>query len=227
MRIRPTQICVPNRRTGAVPVAAAALLAALGAVPALAQAPASAPAPAPGQAQPAQAASAQATYTINPGDELEIYVWGEERLQRMLRVLPDGTIAFPLVGQLRVQGLLLQDVERLVSERLKGQYRGEVPNVTASIRNPSGLLFSVMGKVRSPGAFTPGRNVTVLDAISLAGGPAEFANLDNVSIIRRQNGRTTTLRVKLAPVFRGGVSSGDVDRASIVPLVAGDIVIVP
>lgn len=194
-----------------------ALFGTLATVPAQAQTPA---ATAPSTAQ-------QASYTINPGDELEIYVWGEERLQRMLRVLPDGSIAFPLVGQLRVQGMLPQDVEKLVSERLKGQYRGEVPNVTVSIRNPAGLQFSVMGKVRSPGAFTPGRYVNVLDAISLAGGPAEFANLDNISIIRRENGRMTTLRVRLAPIFRGGVSASDVDRSNVVPLVAGDIVIVP
>lgn len=185
--------------------------------------PTSGPAPAPGQSA---AQTSQATYTINPGDELEIYVWGEERLQRVLRVLPDGTIAFPLVGQLRVQGLLPQNVERLVSERLKGQYRGDVPNVTVSVRNPSGLQFSVMGKVRSPGAFTPGRYVTVLDAITLAGGPAEFANMDNVAIIRREGGRTNTIRVRLAPVFRGGADL-NLDRTNIVPLVAGDIVIVP
>lgn len=188
-----------------------ALAAVVAASPAIAQAPAASNATA-------------ANYTINTSDEIEIYVWGEERLQRVLRVLPDGTIAFPLVGQLRVQGLLPADVERLVSERLKTQYRGEVPNVTVSIRNPSGLQFSVMGKVRAPGAFTPGRYITVLDAISLAGGPAEFANMDNVAIIRRENGKLTTLRVKLASVFRGG---DDVSRANVIPLVAGDIVIVP
>src|SRR3546814_1468762 len=61
-----------------------------------------------------------------PGDELEIYVWNEERLQRVLRVLPDGTIAFPLVGQLKVSDLLPQEVEQLVSARLQSQYRGEI-----------------------------------------------------------------------------------------------------
>lgn len=185
-------------------------------MPALAQAP-SAPA----------AAAKSASYTINISDEIEIYVWGEERLQRVLRVLPDGTIAFPLVGQLRVQGLLPAEVERLVSERLKTQYRGEVPNVTVSIRNPSGLQFSVMGKVRQPGAFNPGRYINVLDAITLAGGPAEFANMDNISIIRRQDGKLTTLRVKLGSILRGGGSAGEVDRANVLPLVPGDIVIVP
>ena len=185
-----------------------------------------APAAAQAPARPAPAAD-QANYTINPGDELEIYVWGEERLQRQLRVLPDGTIAFPLVGQLRVQGLLPQAVEKLIGERLKGQYRGDVPNVTVSVRTPAGLQFSVMGKVRSPGSFTPGRYVNVLDALSLAGGPAEFANLDAVTIIRRQGDRLTTMRVRLSPLFRAGASGGDVDRANVVPLVPGDTVIVP
>jgi polysaccharide biosynthesis/export protein len=166
-------------------------------------------------------------YTINPGDQLEIYVWGEERLQRELRVLPDGTIAFPLVGQLNVQGMAPQAVERLLGERLKGQYRGDVPNVTVSVKVPAGLQVSVMGKVRSPGAFTPGRYVNVLDALSLAGGPAEFANLDNVTIIRRQGDRLVTLRARLSPLFRSGASTDDADRANIVPLVPGDTVIVP
>lgn len=186
--------------------------------PAFAQAPAAPTAP---------NAAAQANYAINPGDELEIYVWGEERLQRVLRVLPDGTIAFPLVGQLKVQGLLPQNVEKLVGDRLKGQYRGDVPNVTVSVRNPAGLQFSVMGKVRSPGSFTPGRYVNVLDAVSLAGGPAEFANTDNVAIIRHQGDRLITLRAKLSPLFRVGASAADVDRANIVQLMPGDIVIVP
>lgn len=187
----------------------------------------SASAQAPTGTGPVAATSAQATYTINVGDELEIYVWGEERLQRTLRVLPDGTIAFPLVGQLQVRGLLPQNLEKLIGERLKSQYRGDVPNVTVSVRTPAGLQFFVMGKVRSPGAITPGRYVNILDAVSLAGGPAEFANLDNITIIRRNGDRLVTLRAKLSPVFRGGASANDVDRANIIALVPGDIVIVP
>src|SRR6187402_680939 len=81
------------------------------------------------QAQPAQVEQAE-QYRINAGDELEIYVWGEERLQRTVKVLPDGTMAFPLVGQLVAQGLLPQELELAISDRLRGQYRGEVPQVT-------------------------------------------------------------------------------------------------
>lgn len=182
----------------------------------------------PALAQTAADASApQASYTINAGDELEIYVWGEERLQRVLHVLPDGTIAFPLVGQLRVQGLLPQAVERLVAERLKSQYKGDVPNVTVSVRSPAGMSFSVVGKVRSPGSFAPGRFINVLDAVSLAGGPAEFANLDGITIIRHKGDQLITVKVKLGSLFKGSSGGGLLDKGNIVPLIAGDIVVVP
>lgn len=215
MRLRPAEYRRPFALAAAIPALVGAGLFAAPA--ALAQAPGTVTVTAP----------SQASYAINTGDEVEIYVWGEERLQRVLRVLPDGTIAFPLVGQLKVQGLLPRDVERLVGERLKGQYRGDVPNVTVSVRNPAGLQFSVVGKVRSPGSFTPGRYANVLDAVSLAGGPAEFANMDNVVIIRRQGDRLVSLRARLSALFRSGVSASDLDRANVVPLAPGDIVIVP
>src|SRR5690606_31382395 len=88
---------------------------AIAAAQAVQQAPETAQSAAAPSAQSAQPTPAVSSYHINPGDELEIYVWGEERLQRVLRVLPDGTIAFPLVGQLKVSGFLPQQVEEMVS----------------------------------------------------------------------------------------------------------------
>jgi polysaccharide biosynthesis/export protein len=176
---------------------------------------------------PNTAQADQPSYRINPGDDLEIYVWGEERLQRVLRVLPDGTLAFPLAGQLKVQGLLPQQVEQLVSTRLSDQYRGEVPNVTVSVRNPAGLQFSVIGRVRSPGSFTFGRYANLLDALSMAGGPAEFASLDNVQVVRRQGEKITIIRARLSSLFRGNASPNDLDTNNIIQLLPGDVVIVP
>ncbi|WP_379551764.1 polysaccharide biosynthesis/export family protein [Qipengyuania sp. DGS5-3] len=167
------------------------------------------------------------SYQINAGDALEIYVWGEERLQRSLTVLPDGSIAFPLVGQLQVAGTLPQDVERMVRERLRAQYRGEVPTVTVSVAETAGLQFSIMGKVRSPGAFTAGRYLNVLEALSLAGGPAEFANLDSVTLIREQEGEVFSTRLRLGSLFKTGVSARDVERAGIIRILPGDVLIVP
>ena len=175
----------------------------------------------------ATTATSAADYRINAGDQLEIYVWGEERLQREVKVLPDGTIAFPLVGQIRAQGALPAEIEARISNGLKGQYRGEVPQVTVSVAAPSGMQFSVMGRVKSPGTFTPGRYVNVLEALSMAGGPNEFANLDNVLIIRKVGEQLDTFRVRIAPLFKSGADNSDVMRANIQRLQSGDTVIVP
>ncbi|RYD22438.1 MAG: sugar transporter, partial [Lysobacteraceae bacterium] len=140
----------------------------------------------PTVAQSAPNAPAQLrAYRINPGDEIEIYVWGEERLQRIVKVLPDGTFSFPLVGQIDALGKLPADIETLVSKGLRSQYRDTVPQVTVSVKSPMGLQFSVAGKVKAAGAFTAGRYVNVLEALVMAGGPADFADVGNVAILRK------------------------------------------
>lgn len=122
-------------------------------------------------------------YRINPGDEIEVYVWGEERLQRSIRILPDGSFSFPLVGRIDAAGRLPTELEAVISKGLESQYRGQVPQVTVSVRNPTGYQFSVIGKVKSPGTFTPGKYINVLEAIAIAGGPTEFADTGNVLIL--------------------------------------------
>lgn len=155
-------------------------------------------------------------------------MWGEERLQRKVKVLPDGSMAFPLVGQLNVTGMLPKDLEALISERLQPQYRGQVPQVTVSIIAPLGLQFSVMGKVKSPGTFSPGRYVNLLEALSLAGGPAEFANLDSLVIIRKTKvDGLSTMRVRVGALFKSGVDNRTVAQAEIPTIESGDTVIVP
>lgn len=163
-------------------------------------------------------------YTINPGDEIEIYVWGEERLQRVVRILPDGSFAFPLVGRVQAAGKLPSQIEGEISQGLKTQYRGDVPQVTVSVRTPSGFSFSIVGRVRGPGNFTPGRYLNVMEAIALSGGPDEFANLDNVTIIRKTPAGITLLKLKLAAAFKG---ARDLSAASLPQIESGDTVIVP
>lgn len=208
----------------AMAVAAALLL-----TPALKAQTAAPEAGAPANAAPLRTPARPATistYRINAGDELEIYVWGEERLQRKVKVLPDGTIAFPLVGQIRVQNYLPSEVEALITSGLSAQYVGAVPQVTVSVVVPSGMQFSVMGRVKSPGTFSPGRYINVLEALSMAGGPSEFANLDNVVIIRKTDGKLSTLNVRLAPLFRQGGDASDVASGNIAQIETGDTVIV-
>lgn len=166
-------------------------------------------------------------YRINPGDQLAISVWGEERLQREVRVLPDGTFSFPLVGRIVAQGFLPSEIETMITSGLRDQYRGEVPQVTVSVGEASGLQFSIVGRVNSPGAFAPNRYVNILEALSMAGGPTEFANLDNVLVVRKSGDKLQPIRLRLSALFARGATASDLDRANIIQINAGDTVIVP
>ncbi len=177
-------------------------------------------------AQSASNAPAQLrAYRINPGDELEIYVWGEERLQREVKVLPDGTFSFPLVGQVDALNKLPSDIEALVSKGLRSQYRDAVPQVTVSVKAPVGLQFSVAGKVKTAGAFTAGRYVNVLEALVMAGGPADFADVGNVAILRKSGTGLNVIKVRLTDILKGNPSGRDL--AGLPQLESGDTVIVP
>lgn len=167
------------------------------------------------------------SYRVNAGDEIEIYVWGDERLQRTLRVLPDGTFAFPLVGTVQAAGRTPTDLEAELSKRLADQYKGVPPQVTVSVKAPEGNQISVVGKVRSPGTFSPSRYISVLDALTLAGGPTEFADVGHIVILRREGNRTISIRTRLTDVLKGRPSSGDLSGNGIPQLRAGDTVIVP
>jgi polysaccharide export outer membrane protein len=174
---------------------------------------------------PSSATVSGTPYRINPGDELEILVWGDERLQRSVLVLPDGTFAFPLVGQVNAAGRLPMEIEKVIVAGLQPQYRGPVPQVTVSVKKPSGYQFSVVGKVRNPGTFTPGRYVNALEALAIAGGPSEFANTGGARVIRKAGERLFVVPLRLQDALRGdtaGLTSSQIPRIE-----SGDTLVVP
>ncbi|MFT3975963.1 MAG: polysaccharide biosynthesis/export family protein [Sphingomonas bacterium] len=180
------------------------------------------------QAAPAAQAAPPAQlrpYRIGPGDELEVYVWGEERLQRSIKVLPDGTFSFPLVGQVNANNKLPADVEREISAGLRGQFRDTVPQVTVSVKTPAGVQFSVAGKVKAPGAFATGRYINVLEALALAGGPADFADVGNIRILHKSGNGLVVIRVRLTDILKGNPSERDL--AGLPQIETGDTVVVP
>lgn len=175
--------------------------------------------------QASQASTTGVAYRINPGDEIDVLVWGDERLQRSVRVLPDGTFAFPLVGQVVAAGRLPSELERVITAGLQPQYRGQVPQVTVSVKNPTGFQFSVVGKVKGPGTFTPGRYVNALEALSIAGGATEFADLGNIRIIRKSGDNLLTIRVRIVDALKG--SGGRLSTNDIPQIQSGDTLVVP
>lgn len=164
-------------------------------------------------------------YRINPGDDIEVYVWGEEHLQREVKVLPDGTFSFPLVGRVDALNKLPRDIETEIAQGLKGQFRDSVPQVTVSVKAATGLQFSVAGKVKSPGTFTPGRYVNVLAALTMAGGATDFANISGVTILRKSGDHLTAIKARLTDIMKG--NPGQSDLAGLTVLESGDTVIVP
>jgi polysaccharide export outer membrane protein len=171
---------------------------------------------------------ASATYHISAGDQLDIYVWGDERLQRTMNVLPDGTIAFPLAGTVAAAGRTPAEVETDLSKLLAPQYKGVPPQVTVSVKVTSGMQISIVGKVRAPGNFTLTRYVDLLGALALAGGTTDFADVGNIVILRRTGDRTTVIHTRLSSILKGKPSEEDLASPAAVPqLLAGDTVIVP
>jgi len=174
---------------------------------------------------PPSATVAGTPYRINAGDELEILVWGDERLQRTVLVLPDGTFAFPLVGQVNAAGRLPAEIEKVITTGLQPQYRGPVPQVTVSVKKPSGYQFSVIGKVRNPGTFTPGRYVNALEALAIAGGPSEFANTSGARLLRKKGDQMLVMPLRLQDALRGETSR--LTPTELPRLESGDTLVVP
>jgi polysaccharide export outer membrane protein len=172
-------------------------------------------------------AAAVTTYRISPGDQIDIYVWGDERLQRSLSVLPDGSFAFPLAGTIAASGRTPTEVEAELSKLLAPQYKGVPPQVTVSVRAPTGQQISVIGKVRSPGNFSPTRYVDLLGALALAGGPTDFADLGNIIVLRRQGNQTIVIRGRVSSILKGHPSAEDLSSSVVPTLMAGDTVVVP
>lgn len=174
---------------------------------------------------PSAATVASKPYRVNPGDEIEILVWGDERLQRDVLVLPDGTFAFPLVGQVNAAGRLPTEIERVISIGLQPQYKGPVPQVTVTVKKASGYQFSVVGKVRGPGTFTPGRYVNALEALAIAGGPSDFANTGGARLVRKVGNQMVIIPLRLQDALKGDASRLS---ANDIPWIeTGDTLVVP
>lgn len=177
-------------------------------------------------AQAPAARTTASTYRISPGDQLQIYVWGDERLQRQLTVLPDGTFAFPLAGTVMASGRTPTEIESELSKLLAPQYKGVDQQVTVSVAQPAGMQISVIGKVRTPMNLQPTRYVNVLNALAMAGGPTDFADVGSIVILRNVGGKPQVIKTNLANILKGKPS--DRDLTSGVPmLMSGDTVVVP
>jgi polysaccharide export outer membrane protein len=111
----------------------------------------------------------QEDYKLGPEDQIEIRVWGHDDLTRTVRVGLDGTISFPFVGEVRAQGLTIQQLQGELEKRLGPKYIID-PNVSITVTEFKSQKFFVVGNVNNPGTYPLTKPITVTEAISLAGG---------------------------------------------------------
>jgi len=169
-------------------------------------------------AEPAKNAAAF-RYRVQPGDLLTVSVWKEKDLQGDVLVRPDGGLSFPLAGDIDAQGLTLSDLQKVLVERLS-RYIPD-PVVTVAVKAIGGNRVYVIGKVARPGEFDFSRPIDVMQALSLAGGATPFAALNEIVILRRENGQQRVL-----PFRYGDVEHGRGLRQNVL-LESGDTVVVP
>ena len=168
------------------------------------------------------ASSAQAgesEFKIRAGDVLQITVWKEEGLDRELVVLPDGTVSFPLAGTIVMHALTLAQAQ----VRVKEQLASTIPDASVSVivKSPLGHTISVVGQVAKPGDFIIGRQMTVMQALSQAGGLTAYANEDGIVVLRNSEGQKRSIPYSYDDITAGEHLDRDVE------LVAGDVVFVP
>lgn len=178
----------------------------------------------PVSARPASAAAPAAepgdpAYMIGPEDALEISVWRDETLKAATLVRPDGGISFPLAGDFIVAGKTAAQVRDELVKRLS-KYIPE-PVVTVSVARVSSYRIYVLGRVNKPGDFQVGRNIDVLQALSIAGGMTPFASEDGIQIIRKVDGKPVSIPFDYSRIRKGG------DLSQNITLKSGDVLLVP
>ena len=170
--------------------------------------------------RPASAAPVDTSYTVKPGDILQISVWKEPALHGPVLVRPDGQFSFPLAGQMDARNKTVQDLQNEVTQKLR-KYISD-PVVTVSVQEIKGNKVYVIGQVQKPGDFVVNPRVDVMQALSMAGGTTPFAALGDIMILRRNDaGQQQAIPFHYTDVVRGR----NLDQN--ITLQAGDVVVVP
>ena len=163
-----------------------------------------------GQSKQSKVNPGPATATVSPGDDyvigpedvLEITVWKQIELSGRVPVRPDGKISIALVGEVEAAGLTPPKLADVITEKLKTYVTK--PQVNVTVQEVKSQFANIVGEVVKPGRYELTQPMTILDAITLAGGPTPFAKLKGIYVLRPQpNGAQQTLLFDYKAVIRG------------------------
>jgi polysaccharide biosynthesis/export protein len=172
-----------------------------------------------GAEAPHKPAIADPNYVIGAQDVLDISVWKEPDLSRSVPVRPDGKISLPLLNDVQAAGLTPSELTAQITAGLNKFMNN--PQVTVIVSQINSQRIYILGEVARPGAFALLPGMTVLQALSDAGGLTPFANSKKIYVMREQNGKRDKLLFNYKEVLDGKRAEQNVD------LKAGDTIVVP
>ncbi|MBN2185713.1 MAG: SLBB domain-containing protein [Candidatus Krumholzibacteriota bacterium] len=158
---------------------------------------------------------------LEEGDRIDLIVPGRPGLERRLLVDSHGRISIPVIGELAVSGMTIQEVEALVLARIQGLYPSVKTISIVLVGEESRRLIYIHGEVLNPGKYEFKSNPSVWEAVREAGGATALASLETVRIIRAGEEGRRTLIVNLQEVLENG------NFDSLPELRPGDTVIIP
>jgi len=160
-----------------------------------------------------------ASYKIGPLDVLNVDVWKEPNISRTVPVRPDGKISLPLLNDVQAGGLTPTELSSEITQGLAKFITG--PQVTVIVTEMNSRRVYIMGQVMRAGAYPLLPQMTVLQALSSAGGFSQFANVKKIYVLRREQGHQTKLLFNYKQVVDGNHPEQDVI------LQGGDTIVVP
>lgn len=169
-------------------------------------------------AAPASRLVAADAFRIGPEDILDVQVWKNSDLSRIVPVRPDGMISLPLVNDIQAAGLTPTDLRQQITQRLAEFVPS--PEVSVIVREVHSVKVAVLGAVRMPGLFEVKSPATVLEMLARAQGLSEFADRGRIVVLRQNSGTTTRIPFNYRQVSEGS----EQDNFSVRP---GDIIVVP
>lgn len=156
-------------------------------------------------------------YRIAPVDILTIKVFGMEDLSGDYQVDLRGNLAMPLIGEVSAVGKSPAELKALLTQKYAESYL-ENPDVTVGIKEAKGQSLTVDGAVNKPGNYPVVGPMTLMQAVALAEGTDELANLRRVAVFRTIDGQRQAAAFDLLSIRRGQMPDP--------PVYSGDIVIV-
>ena len=160
-------------------------------------------------------------YLLQAGDLVEIKVYKEDDMDRTLRISTNGSVTFPLIGNIKIAGLTVSEAENRLEQALQSYLK--TPSVSFLIKEYANKTVYVLGQVKKPSSIsiTPEKTMTLLEAITSAGGFTDIAAISKVKILRMEDGVQKSIEVDVSQITKEGNKQYDV------PLKPADVVFVP